>query len=157
MKKYSLLIVLLMLMSFGICYSQTQTLTLIVPAAQTMTFSATTATITLTTLTAGSDFTPVSSTGITYSISHNSATTKKITAGIDVAMPVGTTLTTNLQSGKGISLNAVDISNATVAVDVVTGIAKGADNNKTLTYVFSALATVSPVTLTKTITYTVTN
>ena len=82
---------------------------------------------------------------------------KKITAGIDAAVPSGTTLEVDLQSSKGTGAGDVDISNAVTAVDVVTGIARGADNNQLITYTFSATTAANPFSDTRVVTFTLTD
>jgi hypothetical protein len=62
----------------------------------------------------------------------------RITASIDAPVPPGTTLRVNLDSVLGVSPGLVDISQATQAVDVVTGIRPGVEADRTITYIFSA-------------------
>ncbi|HXG37720.1 MAG TPA: hypothetical protein VNL36_03010 [Bacteroidota bacterium] len=117
--------------------------------------------LTITTGTAGSDnLTPVTDNSTTYSITQNVANTVKITAELNNALPSGYTLELSLGSSKGTSLGYVDISNATSgsAVNVVTGIARGADANQTVSYRFSATASAGTLTsTTRTVTLTLTN
>jgi hypothetical protein len=111
--------------------------------------------------TAGNDvLTPVSDNSTDYSITQNVANTLKITAEIDAALAAGYTLEVNLASSKGTSQGDVDISSATAgsAVDVVTAIALGADQNQTIEYTFSALASAGQLPSTvKVVTLTLTN
>ena len=108
---------------------------------------------------AGTDaLTPVSDASTDYSITHNSNSSLKITAGIDAALSNGYKLEIALVSAKGTTAGTVDISNATTAVDVVTAIAKGADANKGITYTFSADASAGELaSTTKVVTLTLTN
>lgn len=117
--------------------------------------------LTISTGTAGADaLTSVSDASTTYSITQNFGNTVKITANLDAALSAGYTLQINLASTKGASAGSVDISNATSgsALNVVTGINKGADAGQTVTYTFSALASAGMLTATtKTVTLTLTN
>lgn len=108
--------------------------------------------------TPGSDaLSSVSDGSTTYSIVHNSAANLRITAVLDVALPAGFVLQAALASSKGTSSSAVTIPAGT-AVDVVTGIARGADANRTITYTFSADASAGELpTTSRTVTLTLTN
>jgi hypothetical protein len=116
------------------------------------------------TITSGSagndDLTPVTDNSTTYSITQNVGNTLKITGEIDVALATGYTLEINLASNKGSSAGNVDISTAVSgsAVDLVTAIGRGADQNQTILYTFSADASAGdlPAT-TKIVTLTLTN
>jgi hypothetical protein len=97
-----------------------------------------------------------------YSLTHNSATALRITAALDQALPAGYTLDIALSpsAGKGTGAGTVDISNATAAsaVNVVTGIPRGADASRAITYTFSALASAGALASTqRTVTLTLTN
>lgn len=163
MKKSTLLIALVVLSILGLqmafAQSANQTVTLAVNAIQKLSVSGNPGGLTIVAGTEGTDaLTPVSDNSTTYSMTHNSNSALKITAGIDAALSAGYKLELALASAKGTSLGAVDISNATTAVDVVTGIAKGADAGKTITYTFSANASAGELTSTnKTVTLTITN
>jgi hypothetical protein len=139
----------------------TQTLTLAVNAVYKIATSGNPSPLTIATGTAGSDnLTAVSDNSTTYSITQNFGNTVKITANLDAALPVGYTLRLSLASTKGTSAGSVDISNATSgsAVNVVTGIQKGADATQPIGYSFSALASAGTLTSTsKTVTLTLTN
>jgi hypothetical protein len=139
----------------------TQTLTLAVNAVYKISTSGNPSPLSITTGTAGSDnLTPVTENSTTYSITQNYGNTVKITANLDAALPAGYTLNLALGSTKGTSAGSVDISNATSgsAVNVVTGIQKGADASQPITYTFSALASAGTLTSTaKTVTLTLTN
>ena len=119
------------------------------------------AALTVTTGTAGTDaLSSVSDNATTYSITQNFGNTVKISAHMDAALSSGYTFQVNLASTKGTSGGTMDISNATSgsAVDVVTGINKGADVGQTISYTFSALASAGTLSSTnKTITLTLTN
>jgi len=136
----------------------TQNLTLSVGAVYKMITSGNPGALAISTGTAGTDaLTAVSDATTTYSITQNFGNTVKITAKLDFALAAGYTLTINLASGKGTSLGAVDISNAT-AKDAVTGIAIGADATRSITYSFSALASAGTLASTsKSVTLTLTN
>jgi hypothetical protein len=108
--------------------------------------------------TAGTDaLTSVSDATTTYSMTQNSSTPAKITAGLSSGLTAGYSLTIALASTKGSSAGAVDISSG-VAKDVVTAMAKGADAGQGITYVFGANASAGILTTTaKTVTLTLTN
>jgi hypothetical protein len=117
--------------------------------------------LTISSGTAGSDvLASVTDNSTSYSITQNFGNTVKITANLDAALQSGYTLQMNLASSKGTSAGTVDISNATSgsALNVVTGINRGADAGQTITYTFSALASAGMLTSTsKTVTLTLTN
>lgn len=82
----------------------------------------------------------------------------KIVASIDNPMPAGTQLLLNMASTSGVSVGSVDISAATSAVNVVTGISKGIQVGQSISYVFSASAEIGGIpSQTRTITLTLTN
>jgi hypothetical protein len=139
----------------------TQNVTLAVNAVYKIAVSGDPAPLTITTGTAGVDaLSSVSDNSTNYSITQNVANTVKITAHMDAALASGYTLQLGLASSKGSSAGSVDISNATAgsAVDLVTGIARGADANQTVTYTFSADASAGVlVSTTKLVTLTLTN
>jgi len=99
----------------------------------------------------------VSDATTTYAITTNGGTdAKKITAGINTAMPGGVTLKINLAAPAGAnSLNDVDISEATTAVNVVTAIDSIAESGKTITYKLSATIAAGVVSDSKTVTLTI--
>ena len=117
--------------------------------------------LTVTTGTAGTDaLTSVSDNSTTYSITQNFGNTVKITANLDAVLQAGYTLNINLASTKGTSAGTINISNATSAsaLSVVTGINRGADAAKTISYTFAALASAGMLTsTTRTVTLTLTN
>ena len=141
--------------------SVNQSVTLAVNSIYLMSSSGNPAPLTVTTGVAGNDnLTPVSDNSTTYNITQNVGNTIKITGQVDVALASGYTLQANLSSAKGTSLGNVDISNATSgsAVNLVTGIARGADANKAVAYTFSATATAGTLaSTTRTVTLTLTN
>jgi hypothetical protein len=163
MKKLTVITALAVLsvIAFQAAFSQataTQTVTLQVSSVQKLSVSGNPAPLIITTGAAGTEgLTSVTDATTTYSETHNSTAPLKITAGIDVALGSGYTLQISLASTKGTSAGTVDISNATAAVSVVTGIAKGSDSGKSITYTFSATATAGILTSTaKTVTLTIT-
>lgn len=82
----------------------------------------------------------------------------KIVASINNQMPSGTKLLIKLTSSKATSVGNVDISNATVPVDVVTGIRKGSDADQLISYTFAADAETENIpSQSRTITLTLTN
>jgi hypothetical protein len=165
-KSLSLLIVLaLCAMCAGTSFSQataTQTVNLSVSSVQKIAITGAPVTLTITTGTAGTDaLTPVSDATTTYSVTHNSASSLKLTANLDAALPAGYMLQINLapSATKGTSSGTIDISNATSssAATVVTAIPKGADASRPITYTFSANASAGALASTaKTVTLTLT-
>jgi hypothetical protein len=141
--------------------SVNQNVTLAVNPIYLMAVSGDPAPLTITTGVAGSDvLTPVSDNSTDYSMTQNVAGTVKITAEMDAALAAGYTLEVNLASTQGTSQGDIDISNATSgsAVDVVTGIAMGADANQTIQYTFGALASAGQLAATtRVVTLTLTN
>lgn len=139
----------------------TQSLNLSVNAVYKIATSGNPGALAITTGTAGVDaLTSVSDASTTYSITQNYGNTVKISANLDAALSSGYTLQVNLASGIGTSAGTVDISNATSgsAVDVVTGLGMGADANRAITYIFSALASAGTLASnSKTVTLTLTN
>ncbi len=139
----------------------TQTLTLAVNAVYQIATSGNPSPLTITTGTAGSDnLTAVTDNSTTYSITQNYGNTVKITANLNSVLAAGYNLNLALGSTKGTSAGSVDISNATSgsAVNVVTGIQRGADAGQSITYTFSALASAGTLSSTaKTVTLTLTN
>jgi len=159
------LAILLAVVAFGLLLVQPadaqtaqQTLTLTVGSVADMDVSGSAISLTVDTYTMGNEsMTPATDASTTYRVLHNSPTAKKITASIDNAVPTGTALVVNLQSSKGTGAGDVDISNATTAVDVVTGIARGADNNQSITYTFSATMAADPFSADRVVTFTLTD
>jgi len=139
----------------------TQTLTLAVNAVYKIATSGNPGALTISTGTAGSDnLSAVTDNSTTYSITQNYGNSVKITASLNSALPAGYTLKLALGSTKGTSAGSVDISNATSgsAVNVITGIQKGADAGQSISYTFSALASAGTLSSTaKTVTLTLTN
>jgi hypothetical protein len=136
----------------------TQSLTLAVNSVAKIGVSGNPGPLTISDGVAGTDaLTSVSDASTTYSITHNSTTDMRITAGLDVALPAGYTLQVSLASNKGGSAGATTIP-AGSAVNVVTGIARGADAGRTITYTFSADASAGALASTsRTVTLTLTN
>jgi hypothetical protein len=105
----------------------------------------------------GAGLQPVSNNSTSYNITHNGSAAGKITAAINSGLPAGIILDLTLASSLGTSKGMQNISNASVAVDVVDGINQGKDATQMITYNFSATpeagvfaSTVKTVTLTVT-------
>jgi hypothetical protein len=82
----------------------------------------------------------------------------KIVASINGPMPQGTKLMVKMETSAGQSNGFVDVSNASLPVDVVTGISKGSDRNQSITYAFAADPSVTQVnTDSRVVTLTLTN
>jgi uncharacterized lipoprotein YbaY len=157
MKKLTILLALVVLTTFA-CQSVfaqvNQTVTLEVKAINKISVSGPVF-ITIDDAVAGSGPTAVSDNATTYSITHNSSATGKVTASINTALPSGIKLEITLASTIGTG-SKVDISNATTAVQVVSGIAKGMDVAQPITYDFSATAAAGTLaSVAKTVTLTV--
>ena len=69
----------------------------------------------------------------------------KVVASIDEQMPAGTRLLIALEGGKGTGAGTVDISQATMPVDLIVGIGKGFETNRSIQYTFAASASVGQV------------
>jgi hypothetical protein len=138
-----------------------QTLNLAVNAVYKIATSGDPGAMTITTGTAGNNtLTSVTDASTNYSLTQNFASTVKVTANLDAALPAGYILQINLASSKGTSAGIVDISATTPAsaAGVVTAIALGADANKTITYTFGANADAGVLSSTaKVVTLTLTN
>ena len=108
--------------------------------------------------TPGQDPDAVSNALTTYNITHNGSSSGKITASINSVLPAGLSLAVTMAPTLGISSGKQDISNATTAVDVVTGIGLGKATNQAITYDFNATSAAGVFASTvKTVTFTVTN
>lgn len=91
----------------------------------------------------------------TYAITTNQ-TDRKITAGLNSAMPAGVTLSVSLAAPAGAS-SAGTVSLGTTAQDVVTGIGTVSGSGLNVTYTLSATAAAGVVPAgTRTVTYTIT-
>lgn len=136
--------------------SATQTVTFEVEAINEITVSGNPGPLVVNAATAGGAPVAATDSTTTYSVTTNQ-TGKKITAGIDTAMPTGTTLTVQLESLLAASAGSVDISNATAGsvVDVVTALSTGTDSAQAISYTFSATAAAGTVSGTKTVTFTI--
>jgi len=159
MKKSTLLIALVALsvLAFQAAFSQAtanQTATITVGAVQKLAVTGTPSlTIGNTEATAGTDLlaSVTSPEACTYSYTHNAAAVVKITASIPTVLAKGKL---EVKFGAG---SYVDISNATTAVDIQTGIAKGA-GSAAITYQLSAIkASDGVINDSKVVTYTITN
>jgi hypothetical protein len=141
--------------------SVNQNLNLAVSAVYKIATSGDPGAMTITTGTAGNNtLTSVTDASTNYSITQNFASTVKVTANLDAALAAGYMLQINLASSNGTSAGNVDISATTPAsaLNAVTGIALGADANKTITYTFGANADAGVLTSTaKVVTLTLTN
>ena len=119
----------------------TQSLTLQVQAVTKIAVSGNPGALIITDAIAGSNLTAVADNSTNYSITTNTDN-MKIVGSISAPMPAGTRLMIQLASTRGISLGSMDVSNALSPVDLVTGVNKGSDQNKSISYVFSANADV---------------
>lgn len=151
----------LMVLALSTGFSQntaTQTVSLAVSPVAKITVSGNPGPLTISDGAAGTDaLTSVQDASTTYSITHNSLGNLRITAGINLALSAGYKLEVLLASSKGGPAGTVDISSGS-ATDVVTGIARGADAGRTITYIFSADASAGAMASTnRTVTLTLTN
>jgi hypothetical protein len=161
MKKLTVLIALVALSAFAFqaAFSQaaTQLVTLEVKTVNKINISGPVSLSIDDAIPGGAGLLPVSNNSTSYNITHNGSSTGKITASINSGLPAGITLQLTLASTLGTSKGIQNISNATVALDVVDGINRGKDATQMITYNFSATpeagvfnSTVKTVTLTVT-------
>ena len=160
MKKLTLIIALVALSVFGfqVALSQaTQLVTLEVKVVNKINISGPVSLTIDDAIPGGAGLQPVSNNATSYNITHNGSAVGKITAAINSPLPAGITLELTLASTLGTSRGIQDISNATIAIDVVDGIGQGKDGAQMITYDFSATpeagvfaSTVKTVTLTVT-------
>jgi hypothetical protein len=165
--KKSIVVIALVVLSFAVAQNAmaqataTQNVTLAVNTVYKIAVSGSPSAMTITTGTAGTNaLTSVSDASTTYSITQNFASTVKVTANLDAALPAGYTLQLNLASTKGTSAGTVDISATTPASasNVVSNVALGADAGQAITYTFGANASAGVLTSTaKVVTLTLTN
>jgi hypothetical protein len=138
-----------------------QSLTLAVSAVYKISVSGNPGALTINDGTAGSDnLAYAGDSSTTYSITHNNVGNLRISANLDAAMPAGYTLQITLNSTRGTGGATLDISNATAgsAVDVVTGIARGADAGQRIRYYFTTTASAGTLASTnRTVTLTLQN
>jgi hypothetical protein len=160
MKKLTLIITLAALSAFAFqmlfAQSANQLVTLEVKMVNKINVSGPVSLVIDNVVPAGNALLPVSNNTTSYNIMHNGSTTGKITASINSGLPTGITLQLTLASTLGTSKGIKDISNATVAVDVVDGLKQGKDATQMITYNFSATAEAGVfASVTKTVTLTV--
>ena len=111
--------------------------------------------LTITTATAGSAPTSVTDNTASWAVTTNQ-TGAKITASIPAIMPAGLTLSSSLAAPAG-ATSAGFLALGTVAVDLVTGITKLAQNALVVTYKLDATAAAGVVaSSTKVVMYTIT-
>jgi hypothetical protein len=106
------------------------------------------------TATAGSNPTSASDASATWAVTTNQSNAK-VTASINSAMPAGLTLSVALGAPAGTT--SIGNTLGTVAVDLVTGITKLAQNALSVTYTLDATPAAGVVaSTTRTVTYTIT-
>ena len=131
-----------------------QTVTFAVNAINQISFAGAPS-LTITTATAGLAPTSVTDNSATWAVTTNQ-TGAKITASIPLAMPAGLTLSSNLATpagGTSLGYQPLDV----VAVDLVTGITKLAQNALGVTYKLDATPAAGVVlSSTRVVTYTIT-
>lgn len=135
--------------------SDSQTVTFEVQAINEISVSGNPGTLTVSTATAGAEPDAVTDVTTTYAITTNE-TNRKITAGLNSAMPTGVTLTVALVAPTGgTSSEAVTLTGT--AADVVTGVGTVAESGLGITYGLSATVAAGVVGQdTKTVTFTIT-
>ena len=132
----------------------TQTVTFAVNAINQISFAGAPS-LTITTAVAGSAPTSVTDATASWAVTTNQ-TTAKITASIPLAMPAGLTLSSSLVAPAA-ATSAGFLALGTVAVDLVTGITKLAQNALGVTYKLDATPAAGVVTSsTRVVTYTIT-
>ena len=152
------LAVALALVAFAAASAQaqtaTQTVTFAVNAINQISFAGAPS-LTITTAVAGSAPTSVTDATASWAVTTNQ-TTAKITASIPLAMPAGLTLSSSLVAPAA-ATSAGFLALGTVAVDLVTGITKLAQNALGVTYKLDATPAAGVVTSsTRVVTYTIT-
>lgn len=137
--------------------SVTQTLTVEVKPITKIAVTGNPGPLFITDASAGSEESSVSDNSTKYSMLTN-LDNMKIVASINTPMPHGTKLMVKLESGAGLSNGFVDVSSAMTPVEVVTGIGKGSDLNRTISYAFAANSTVGQIAAdSRVVTLTLTN
>jgi len=137
--------------------STTQTVNLEVNALYRISVSGSPSALVVTGGTAGSDTIGVAvDASTTYSITQNVGNTVKLTAGTGSALPTGLHLYIRALSTRGTSAGFMNLTNGST-VDVVTGIARGADITQGIRYEFTAQASAGTFTGSRTVTLTLTN
>ena len=132
----------------------TQTVTFAVNAINQISFAGAPS-LTITTAVAGSAPTSVTDATASWAVTTNQ-TTAKITASIPLAMPAGLTLSSSLVAPAA-ATSAGFLALGTVAVDLVTGITKLAQNALGVTYKLDATPAAGVITSsTRVVTYTIT-
>ena len=135
--------------------SATQTVTFSVNAINEIALSGNPGAMAVSTSAAGSAPNTVSDNSTRYAITTN-GDSRKITAALDNAMPVGVALTVNLAAPPGATSSGA-VALGTTPVDAVTGITGLNGSANTVTYALSASAGAGTVaSQSRTITFTVT-
>ena len=117
-------------------------------AAQSLTISGpVSAPLRITTAAAGSAPTPRTDNTTTYTVKTTNGNPKKITATINSAMPVGTTLQIALAAVTG-SVGVAPVTLSTTAQTVLTNITTTANRTGGITYTFSATPAAGVITST---------
>ncbi len=161
-------LVVLVVLALSLMFTQSvfaqaddQTVTFVVSAVTKLAVSGDPGVLNITAGTAGTDaLTPVSDATTTYSITHNSNSALKITGQITANgdMPAGTALKVALVGASGGTGQGSQTLTSGSPVDLVTGIAKGADAAKLITYTLEANASAGTIaSTTRTVTLTLTN
>lgn len=112
-------------------------------------------TLVITTATPGGEPASVSDNTSRLSFTTNQAS-RRITAALDSDMPADTTLEVNVSGLTGTWSSTGLQTLSSTAVNVATG-NRGAQNNRTVTYTFSATSAAGELTGSRTVTYTLTS
>lgn len=115
-----------------------QTVTYVVPAVSVLTVSGNVTFTTFSTPAAGQNFTSVTDSSTTYSVSNNAGTaSKKVTAALVSAAPTGLSLYATLTAPTG-AVSVASVLMSTTSQNLVTGINNGAFPNNQIYYKLTA-------------------
>ena len=134
--------------------SSTQTFQYQVNAINVISLSAV-PTLTISAAVPGSPPTPKASTGVFWAITTNQSNAK-VTARINLAMPVGVTMTLVLEKPALVGVSAGVKTLTTTAQDMVTGLTKVAEGGLDATFTLTATSAAGVVSGSRTVTFTLT-
>lgn len=123
-----------------LCASVTTSQGLVVAVSEIYTISVSNSSVSLNLVVpaAGSDFSPAVDSSTAYNLSVNSSQIRKITAGLNQALPSGMSLSLNLAAPSG-ATNQGSVLLSTSAQDLVRGISHIASSNLNITYTLNCL------------------
>lgn len=135
--------------------NDTQTVSFTISAINEIDVAAGPVNLTINSATAGSQ--PTAATAASsYSITTNAAAdSKRITAQLDTAMPANVTLQVSVDAPSAGSSSAGTVTLSNTAADVVTGVETVIASGVAINYTLSATIDATPVTDSRTVTYTI--